>query len=424
MPRGFFPGPLQSRLDRVRRVETPQTIDCGRLATAQKEVAGIVVVRVEVAPSLLKWAIERAGWDAETTNRRAPRLDEWIRGDKRPTLKQLENFAHATHTPFGLLFLPEPPNEPLPIPDMRTIGNAAVPRPSVDLLDTIYACQARQDWYREYLQDQGVTELPFVGSATVHTPVVPAAQLIRREIGFDLSDRPTFANSDDALRQLIDRIENAGVLVMISGIVGGDTHRALDPDEFRGFALSDPLAPLIFVNGADTKAAQIFTLIHELAHVWLGGSALSDAAMASRDGVAEELWCNRVAAEVLVPLSALRSDYQGNPTPQEVTRLARRYKVSTLVILKRLFDAKYLLWDTYQQLYKDERDAVIAHAKRRRSDGGNYYNTQPLRLSRQFARAVIASTYEGGTSFREAFQLLGTRRHETFTRLADEIGVG
>lgn len=384
-----------------------------------------MVVRVSVAPSLLEWAVERAGWDDETTQRRAPKLDEWISGERQPTLKQLESFAQATHTPFGLLFLPEPPNEPVPIPDMRTVGNAAVPRPSVDLLDTIYICQMRQDWYREYLRDHGAPELDFVGSATTDTPVVQAAQAIRRELGFDLTERAVFANSDDALRRLIDRIENIGVLVMVSGIVGGDTHRTLDPEEFRGFALSDPIAPLIFVNGADTKAAQIFTLIHEFAHVWLGGSALSDAAMVARDGVADELWCNRVAAEVLVPLAALRRDYQGQAIPQELTRLARRYRVSTLVILKRLFDGGYLSWDDYRERYEAEQQAAVALAKRRRGDrsGGDYYNTQPLRLSRQFAKAVFASTYEGDTSFREAFQLLGTRKHETFTRLADEIGV-
>lgn len=384
-----------------------------------------MVVRVDVAPSLLQWAVERAGWDDQTTQRRAPKLGEWISGELRPTLKQLESFAHATHTPFGLLFLPAPPNEPVPIPDMRTVGNAAVPRPSVDLLDSIYICQTRQDWYREYARDHGADELEFVGSATAGTPVLQAAQAIRQALGFDLTERAVFANSDEALRRLIDRIEATGVLVMVNGIVGGDTHRTLNPEEFRGFALSDPIAPLIFVNGADTKAAQIFTLIHELAHVWLGGSALSDAAMAARDGVAEELWCNRVAAEVLLPLAALRRDYQGEATPQELTRLARRYRVSTPVVLKRLFDGGYLSWDDYRHRYAAEHEAAVALAKRARGDrsGGDYYNTQPLRLSRQFAKAVFSSTYEGDTSFREAYQLLGTRKHETFARLADEIGV-
>jgi Zn-dependent peptidase ImmA (M78 family) len=330
------------------------------------------------------------------------------------------------NVPFGLLFLPEPPNEPVPIPDMRTLGNVAVPRPSVDLLDTIYTCQNRQDWYRDYVLDQGRAPLEFVGSATADTNVADAARKIRAALDFDLTERAVFTDSDDALRQLIDRIEATGVLVMVNGIVGGDTHRPLDPEEFRGFALSAPIAPLIFVNGADTKAAQTFTLIHELAHVWLGGSALSDAAMVARDGVAEELWCNQVAADVLVPLAALRRDYQGRPTPQEPTRLARRYRVSTLVILKRLFDARFLGWEDYRERYAVERRTAIELAKHRRGEkfGGNYYNTQPLRLSRQFARAVVASTYQGDTSFRDAFRLLGTKKYETFARLADEIGVG
>lgn len=385
-----------------------------------------MVTRVSVAPGLLEWAVERAGWDDETTQRRAPKLGGWISGDVQPTLKQLESFAHATHTPFGLLFLPEPPNEPVPIPDMRTLGNAAVPRPSVDLLDTIYICQARQDWYRDYVLDQGRPALEFVGAATTDTTVAEAARKIRAALDFDLTGRAMFTDSDDALRQLIDRIEATGVLVMVNGIVGGDTHRPLDPEEFRGFALSDPIAPLIFVNGADTKAAQTFTLIHELAHVWLGGSALSDAAMVARDGVAEELWCNQVAADVLVPLAALRRGYQGRPTPQELTRLARRYRVSTLVILKRLFDARFLGWEDYRERHAAERRTAIELAKHRRGEksGGNYYNTQPLRLSRQFERAIIASTYQGDTSFRDAYRLLGTKKHETFARLADEIGVG
>lgn len=382
-------------------------------------------VRVSVTPALLEWAVERAGWDDETTQKRAPKLDGWISGQRQPTLKQLESFARATHTPFGLLFLPEPPNEPVPIPDMRTVGNAAVPRPSADLLDTIYICQSRQEWYREYTYDHGHPFMDFVGSATTGTTPVGAARTIRAKLDFGLTERGMFTNSDDALRQLIDRIEDIGVLVMVNGIVGGDTSRVLNPDEFRGFALSDSVAPLIFVNGSDTKAAQIFTLIHELAHIWLGGSALSDAAMVSREGIAEELWCNQVAAEVLVPLAALRGDYKGELTPQELTRLATRYRVSTLVILKRLFDAHFLGWDEYRARYEKEREAVIEWAMRRRGEkpGGNYYYTQPLRLSRQFARAVIASTHQGDTSFREASQLLGTKKHETFARLADEIGV-
>lgn len=384
-----------------------------------------MAVRVDVAPDLLHWAIERAGWDEETVERRAPRLDEWAAGTHRPTLKQLEKFASDTHTPFGLLFLPEPPVEDVPIPDMRTMGNAAVPRPSADLLDTIYLCQARQDWYRTYAQENGVIEPDFVGSATIETPPELVADQMRGLLGFDLTERGLFSSWEDALRRLIDRIENIGVLVMVNGIVGANTHRNLNPEEFRGFALSDPLVPLIFVNGADTKAAQIFTMIHELAHIWLGASALSDAAMTAEDGVTEELWCNQVAAEVLVPLTTLRSDYRGEASTEELERLARKYRVSTLVVLKRIFDAMFLTWEDYRERYENERDRVIGilAARRGKEGGGNYYYTQPIRLSRQFAQAVIASAFEGSTTYRDAYRLLGIKKHATFENLAAELGV-
>ncbi len=384
-----------------------------------------MVVRVDVAPDLLQWAIERAGWDEETAERRAPKLGEWVSGIHQPTLKQLEKFASDTHTPFGLLFLPEPPLEDVPIPDMRTIGNAVLPQPSVDLLDTIYLCQARQDWYRTYAQENGVLQPDFVDAVTTAMQPELAADWIRDLLDFNLTERGTFSNWEDALRRLIERIENIGVLVMVNGIVGANTHRKLRPEEFRGFALCDPLVPLIFVNGADTKAAQIFTLIHELAHIWLGHSALSDATMAAEGGVTEELWCNRVAAEVLVPLAALQSDYRGHPYVQELERLARKYRVSTLVVLKRIRDAAFLEWDDYRGRYENERDRVMAILAAKRGDkgGGNYYYTQPIRLSRQFAQAVIASTFEGSTTYPEAYRLLGTKKYATFAKLASEFGV-
>ncbi|WP_434593940.1 ImmA/IrrE family metallo-endopeptidase [Streptomyces sp. A5-4] len=336
----------------------------------------------------------------------------------------MEQFAHAAHAPFGLLFLPEPPEEPVPIPDMRTLGNRAITRPSVDLLDTIYSCQSRQDWYRSYAVNHGLPDLEFVGSADISDAPNGVAAQIRSMLHFELSERTAFDSWEDALRKLIDRIENVGVLVMVSGIVGSDTHRKLQPEEFRGFALVEPNAPLIFVNGADTKAAQIFTMIHELAHVWLGESALSDAAMARRTNNDAELWCNRVSAEVLVPLVAIRSEYRGDPTTAELERLARKYRVSTLVILKRLYDARFFDWVGYQRIYETELHRVTAamNARRGESGGGNYYFTQPIRLSRQFARAVIADTFEGRTPYRDAYHLLGTKKHQTFQNLVAEIG--
>ncbi|MGO1591720.1 MAG: ImmA/IrrE family metallo-endopeptidase [Ancrocorticia sp.] len=383
-----------------------------------------MAIRVPVASDLLHWAVERAGWDEETVRSRAPKFGEWTAG-KEPTLKQLEKFASDTHTPLGLLFLPEPPEEHVPIPDMRTFRNVGVSQPSADMLDAIYLCQDRQQWYRSYGLQHGFTPLEFVGSATTSDSPNVVADRIRRLLEFDVADRSVFRNWEEALRRLIDRIETLGVLVMVSGIVGSNTHRVLRPDEFRGFALVDPIAPLIFVNGADTKAAQIFTMIHELAHVWHGESALSDAAVKPDQGNTVELWCNSVAAEVLVPQALLRNDYTGEPTIGELEGLAARYRVSTLVILKQLYSSQLIDWDTYSGRYDEELDRLktILDGRKGSVSGGNYYYTQPLRLSRQFARAVFSSTFEGTTAYRDAYRLLGTKKNATFWNLATKLGV-
>ncbi|MBF4574535.1 ImmA/IrrE family metallo-endopeptidase [Herbiconiux sp. VKM Ac-1786] len=381
-----------------------------------------MAVRVPVSPTMLTWALQRSGMP--TSSARYEQFSKWAAGDGQPTFKQLEGFAHATHTPLGYLFLPEPPEEPVPIPDFRTLGNNAISAPSPDLLDTIYEAQRRQDWFRSYAADQGHEPFSFVGSATIDDSPAVVADEIRRMLDFGLDRRARFSSWEEALRQLIDSVEQLGVLVMVSGIVGSNTHRILDPNEFRGFALTDPLSSLVFVNGADTKSAQIFTLIHELAHIWLGETALSDAQMANQTQNDHELWANNVAAEVLVPSSSIKIDYRQNSDLGELQRLARLYKVSTLVVLKRIFDNGFLTWDDYRARYQTELERLKEIiASRKGSGGGDYYNTQPLRISQSFARAVIVDALEGRTLYRDAFSLLGAAKRSTFEGMANKLGV-
>ena len=380
-----------------------------------------MTVRVDVAPSLYGWSSERSGVDADELHRKFPKLAEWESGDRRPTLKQLEAFARATKTPVGYFFLSEPPDDEVPIPDMRTVGDRGVARPSPDLLDTIYQCQQRQDWYRDYARSIGLDPVPQVGSLTTATPVEAAAAAITAALSFSVEQRG--ANWSEAFARLRDQAEEIGILVMVSGVVGSNTHRPLDPHEFRGFALADPVVPVVFVNGADTKAARIFTLAHELAHIWLGETALSNPDLGAQATHAVERWCNLVAAEVLVPLEALRSDFAaGADLTRELDRLARRYRSSTLVVLRRVHEAGLLESGDYRQAYQAELDRVLALMDTS-GDGGNFYNTQPTRVSKLFARSVIASTLEGQTLYSDAFQMLGFRKLATFNQLGEQLGV-
>lgn len=381
-----------------------------------------MAVRVHVEPSLLEWASERSGKSLDVLNKRIPRLGMWASGDAQPTLKQLEAFARATNTPVGLLMLPEPPDLPLPVPDFRTMPGAAPPAASPDLLDSIYLCEERQEWYRTYSLVNGEDPLDFVGSVTLDDDVTVAAQRVRERLAYDLSARREYSSWTDALGKLSERAEDAGVLVMISGVVGSNTHRVLDPDEFRGFALVDDRAPVVFINGADTKAAQIFTLAHELAHVWLGQPAVSNPRLdLRREDQLVERFCNAVAAELLVPLAHLRGEFDaGVPLAHELERLARLYRVSTLVVLRRVFDAEHLSWSEYSNAYSDQMSQV---AQATGSRGGNFYNTQPVRTSKRFAHAVIADTLEGRTLHRDAFRLLGVRKYATFRELGHKLGL-
>ena len=382
------------------------------------------MVRVQVNPELLSWARERAGLDGRDLEARFPKLAEWEAGEAQPTLKQLESFAKAVHAPIGFLFLPQPPNEQLPIPDFRTVAGRPVRRPSPNLLDTIYACQERQGWYREFSQITRQGEVAFVGSATLDMRPEHVAARMRDQLGFDLEERRNCPTWAEALRHFIQQADRAGVLVMVSGVVMSNNRRTLDPDEFRGFALADRRAPLVFINGADTKSAQMFTLAHELAHLWLGATALSNVEAAPPNGYCpEEVWCNRVAAELLVPLAVLRQDLIADEALElAVPRLSRRYKVSTLVILRRLLDVGRLTRAAFDAAWDAElrrlREIVRAGA-----GGGDFYRTTLSRVSRRFARALVESTLEGQTLYRDAFRMLGVARTETFNNIGREVGV-
>jgi Zn-dependent peptidase ImmA (M78 family) len=379
------------------------------------------MIRADIKPELLKWARERARLDLADLTERFPKLPAWEQGTARPTLKQLEEFAKATHTPVGFLFLKEPPVETIPIPDFRTIRNRPIARPSPDLLDMIYVCQQRQEWYREFARSERESPLSFVESASLDSSVEQTAAIMREALGFDIEERRRTPTWTDALRLFISQADEAGIMVMCSGVVLNNTYRPLDPDEFRGFALSDPLAPLVFINGADTKAAQMFTLAHELAHIWLGQSAVSDTQASLVPDHEIERWCNNVAAEFLVPLAMLKQEYQVAPNLRgELDRLARRFKVSTLVILRRVYDAGGLTQDEFWREYQEEFERLLAIA---RGSGGNFYLTQAARVSKRFARALVISTLEGQTLHRDAFRMLGFAKLDTFQKLGRSLGV-
>ena len=379
---------------------------------------------VNVRPALLAWARLRSGIDYVKLVKQFPQLARWEAGESAPTIRQLENFASYTHTPVGYLFLDVPPAETLPVPDFRTRSDGEMEQASADLLETIYICQLRQQWFSDHAIREGYEQCSFVGSLTADLEPSAAAQTINETLQFTLESRRAYRTWSEAFSGLTAKAEAMGCLVMTSGIVGSNTHRKLDPDEFRGFSLVDSYAPLIFINGADTRAATIFTLIHELAHLWLGQSGV-DNPMPSANDSAIERWCNSVAAEILVPGESVDMQYRPEADVlEEIDRLARLYKVSSLVVLSRLHDRQHLTWDEYRTAWNEEKDRLIEQiALAGSSDGGNFYNTLPVRVSKRFARALVSSAMDGQTPYSEAVGLLGFKSMSTFDTLSRELGV-
>jgi Zn-dependent peptidase ImmA (M78 family) len=379
------------------------------------------MMRVSVKPALLHWAIERAGMIADDLRKKFPKVLQWERGEVNPTLKQLEAFAKAVRVPVGYLFLPAPPKEQLPIPDLRTIRNQKFRNPSPDLLDTIYAMQRRQAWLREELIDCEAEPPDFVGSARLKDDPEDIGREMRRIAGLDDGWASTVRTWQEAVGELRRAFEQLSIMAVINGIVGNNTHRKLNVEEFRGFALSDEYAPLIFINGADAKSAQMFTLVHELAHIWLGESALTDTGLMSRPSENIESWCDRAAAEFLVPARELKAywpDVRHEDTRFE--RVARRFKVSPIVAGRRAMDLRLVGRDTFFEFYKE----YIAKEHRQRPAGGkgDFYNNQNTRVCEMFAIHVMRAAKGGRLSFKDAYDLTGLHGG-TFQEYAHRLGV-
>ena len=378
-----------------------------------------VTTRVAVRPELLDWAVKRSRRPvADLATGGAKKLEEWLVGEERPTMKQLEEFARKARVPFGYLFLSKPPREELPLPDFRTKADATVGDFSPDLLEVVLTAQRRQDWMRDYLTDLGEDPLPFAGSVRVGDGVDALVAGMRETLGLRAGWNVDHPSSREAFAELRDRAEAAGVLVSVCGYAGTDTNRTLDVGEFRGFVLADEYAPLVFVNGADAEAAKLFTLAHELAHVWLGRGGVVDPA-ADETSAAAERHCNAAAAEFLIPAELLKSLWREFERGHDPFRSAAgRFNVSPIAAARRSREVGLVDEARFFRYISQGENAPPT--RERRGGGGNFYATQRTRLGRRFSEAVVAAVRAGDLLYTDAFRLTGLHGG-TFDRYAASL---
>lgn len=359
---------------------------------------------ITINPTLITWAITRAGFDVDKFLDNNPIIQKWIEEVKKPTVKQLENFAHKVHIPFGYLFLPEPPKETIPFPFFRT-GNQQTDKVSLNVFDTIQILQRRQDWITEYLQDNEQEPLSFVGRFNENATANEVVADIRNTLELQPNWACNFATWEETLAFITNKIEAIGVFINFNGIVENNTHRPISVDECRGFVLVNPYAPFMFVNAADAKAAQLFTIIHELAHIWLGESAgFDNQNLMPADAPIEKL-CDAIAAEFLVPTSSLIDIWQDKPS---IDYAKRFFKVSPIVIARRALDlglisrsAFFTFYNGYIESFKQKKES--------QKGGGDFYATARKRVSVTFASYVNQAVNQNKLLYRDAYKITGLK---------------
>ena len=383
--------------------------------------------RITLQPAVLKWARERAGLNrdqlAANLKLQVRDIVEWERSG-RIAFKMVDDLAKHTHTPVGYLYLSEPPDDSLPIADFRTRAGASPQRPSPNLLDTVYQMQRRQAWMREEMIYQQASPLEFVGAFSLDSPPGQVAAAMREALQLSGGWASVEGSWTNALRTLRDRIESASVLVIFNGVVGNDTRRKLDVDEFQGFALVDEYAPLIFVNNADYKTAQIFTLAHELSHIFVGESGLSKFEnLSPTDHTAEEI-CNKISAEFLVPGEDLYKLWDtASQSSDPYQDIAKHFKVSTVVAARRAFDARLITGEDFFEYYHENKAKNWGGTQEgTERGGGDFWNNQLWRVGARFGGAVSRAVIEGRVSYTDAYSLTGLKG-DTFSNMPEKMGL-
>ncbi len=375
------------------------------------------MLQAVIKHNIVKWARERANLNeaeiAKSLNVNKGKYLSWEKGETLPSFRQAQKLAKKLRIPFGYLYLDTPPKQEVQIPDLRTI-HGGISDLSPDFRELLNSVLRKQQWLSSFLKEEGELPQDFVGKYSVYSDPVEVSLDIMRVVGINKELTKNSSSWTDYLSMLTKRADEVGIMALRNGVVGNNTNRSLAVSEFRGFALCDAFAPLIFINANDSKAAQIFTFAHELAHLWIGKSGVSNFDESEETGDSSiEDFCNQVAAEILVP----RHDFQKvRVNSDTVDRLATHFRVSTIVVLRRAYDLKMISKRDFIEMVRIQKSKQKP-TKKSRAGGGDFCKILAARHSPLLIRSIINSVLEGRTLYREAALILDVKA-DTFYKIA------
>lgn len=369
-----------------------------------------------ISRPILEWAVTRSGKTVSQYMTEDSRYADWILGRREPTFKQAQAFAKKFYIPFSSLFFETPPQERNAIPFFRRIVNGV---PDINVRDLVDEMVDRQDWLKGYMMAVGQDPCPLYRRVQSLKRDVAVA-FIRERLDFDKVWGERFRTVESAINAMVDVLEDQGVVVVFKNIVGYDTHRVINVNDFRGFSLADKYAPFIVINSGDVKTAQLFTLVHELIHIVLGSSA---GVGGEEDDIRDselERFCDSVAAELLVPPECLSADWKA--MSGDINKLVRKYKVSRYVILRSAKDLGFVSEEDYHHFLQEW--ALSPMERRRTSSNPDFYQVAIRRTSRAFLTHVTNALNGNMLSFMEAYRLVGLKGDTFHSLISNKAFLG
>ena len=381
-------------------------------------------ITVDIAPDVLTWALKQA--DGVTIDTSVySRVHQWIEGIKQPTFNQIEELSKKTRIPLGYFFLKTPPKEAIKLVDFRTIDSVELINPSRELVDTISDMERICNWLHDYRVEAGFDTCKAVGYVKGKKDPVEIAKFIRDYLGITKDWYTETSGANESFSYIRERINQIGITIMMSGIVRNNTRRTLNVEEFRAFALIDDMAPLIFINSADSYGGRLFSLFHELAHIILGENDLfNDRQRTIAKVSATETLCNGIAAEILVPRDDFISEWDNNTIEDvfdKVSNIAKKFHSGPIVIARKALDNGRLSGNVYNEIAKRVIEKFRESREEKESGGGNFYNTLSSRVDRILVQSICTGLHEGRITYTEAFRLTNTNM-KTFPDLASGLG--
>lgn len=361
--------------------------------------------------NILIWARESANMQIDVAAKKIPckeeTLQSWELGDDYPSVNQAEKLAKLYNRPLAVFYLPFPPKDFQTLRDFRRQGNANY---STSLIFIIREIQQKQNWLKEFFQDIGAEKLPFIGKYSLSDSINEIAKDIRETIGIN-----NYLGVNNILKHWIEKIEQKRIFISQTSSL--HSYMKLEVDEVRGFTIADKIAPFIFINSRDADTANLFTLLHELAHLWINASGVSNISNIDfRENQSNlfdpvEIFCNKIAAEALMPELEIKAIIKTKPSQDELKKIAKQFGVSKIALSTRLVNLKIISNDYYETIKSQYYDESMFYElnKKQQTGAPDWYLLRLRRNGRNFSNIVISNYKNGQITGTDASSLLGVK---------------